>query len=285
MIPPPKRRFSWRAIRSAAAVLFGSLIAACRWTKTVQGRVTDYDTHAPMPGVAVFAYQSGWGTSPGYLVWDQEYRYQAETDQAGGFTLRYRVGSTARLGVDLEGYNRYREYAEPGEHVDIRVKRLPAPHARLTQGQLRLGLKQDGSLYGWSFERATIASSCADADVVPQRVESDTRGPILINACGQGGLRFIPAETLGVRSDFLVYADTAPDAGYAQQLLLDFSGRGGIVFVRTRDGMHYAKFEFTPYGFGSYLDPGVKRDAAFGYVFDPSGSRYLPYEIPPQARR
>ena len=285
MIPPPNRRFSWRAIRSAAAVLFGSLIAACRWTKTVEGTITDYDTHAPLPGVPVFAHQSGWGTSPGYLVWDQEYKYRAETDQAGGFTLRYRVGSTARLGVDLEGYNRFSDFAEPGQHVDIRLKRLPPPHARLQHDQIRFGLREDGTLYGWAFDRKTIATSCADADILPERVDGETRGPILINACGQGGLRFIPAESLGVRRDFLVYADTAPEDGYTRQLLLDFSGQGGIVFVRTRDGQHYAKFEFTPYAFGGYLDRGVKRDAAFEYVFDPGGSRYLPYEILPQIRK
>ena len=284
MIPPPKRRFSWRAVRSAASVLFGSLLAACRWTKTVQGRVTDYDTRAPLAGIPVFAYQSGWGTSPGYLVWDDEYPYRAETGQAGDFVLHYRVGHIASLAVDLEGYNQYRDYAKPGQHVDIRLKRLPPPHARLQEGQIRFGLRNDGTLYGWAFDRKTIATSCADADVLPVRVDAEIRGPILINACGDGGLRFIPAESLGVRRDFLVYADTAPQDGYTRQLLLDFNGRGGIVFVRTRDGQHFAKVEFTTYAFGGFMDRGVKRDAAFGYVFDPGGSRYLPYEILPHIR-
>ena len=285
MIPPPNHRFSWRAIRSAAAVLLGSLFAACRWTKTVQGRVTDYDSHAPLAGIPVFAYQSGWGTSSGSVIWDAQYPYRAETGQAGDFILRYRVGSIARLSVNLEGYNRFRDYAKPGEHVDIRLKRLPPPHALLPNDQIRFGLRDDGTLYGWAFDRKTIATSCADADILPSRVDAETWGPILINACGRGGLRFIPAESLGVRRDFLVYADTAPEDGYTRQLLLDFSGRGGLVFVRTRDGQHYAKFEFTTYAFGGFMDRGVKRDVAFGYVFDPGGSRYLPFEILPDIRR
>jgi len=279
----PKRRLSSRAIHSAAVVLFSAFSASCRWTKTIQGRVTDYEAHTPLTGVAVFANQSGWGTSAGSIVWDKEYRYRSESGPAGDFILQYRVGSVARLTVDVEGYNRYVGYAEPGQRVDIRLKRLPPPHARLPGGQLRFGLKKDGTRYGWAFDRATIASSCADADVIPERVDADTRGQILISACGRGGLRVIPAESLGVQTDFLVYADTAPEEGYARQLLLDFSGRGGIVFVRMRDGMHYAKFEFQPQAFGSFLDADVKRDVAFSYVFDPGGSRYLPFEIAPRS--
>ena len=77
------------------------------------------------------------------------------------------------------------------------------------------------------------------------RVDGDTRGPILLRACGRGGLGYVTAESLGVMSDYLVYADTAPEDGYVNELLLDFKTRGGVVFVRTRDGAHYAKFEFT----------------------------------------
>lgn len=111
------------------------------------------------------------------------------------------------------------------------------------------------------------------------RVDGDTRGPILLRACGRGGLGYVTAESLGVMSDYLVYADTAPEDGYVNELLLDFKTRGGVVFVRTRDGAHYAKFEFTPSGFGGFMDPDVARDVAFAYVFEPSGSRYLPYAV------
>ncbi|HEX8946186.1 MAG TPA: hypothetical protein VF785_23825 [Gemmatimonadaceae bacterium] len=277
-----KHRWRWCAIRSTAVMLLPSFTASCRWTKTIHGGVTDYDARTPLAGVAVFANQSGWGTSRGTLVWDKEYRYRAQSGPTGDFVLQYRVGDVARLAVDLEGYNHYADYAAPGERVDIRLKRLPPPHPRLPGGQLRFGLKKDGTRYGWAFDRGTIGSSCAEADVIPERVDEDPRGQILISACGRGGLRFIPAESLGVQTDFLVYADTAPEDGYAGRLLLNFSGRGGIVFVRTRDGMHYAKFAFQPRAFGSFLDPDVKRDAAFGYVFDPGGSRYLPFEIAPR---
>lgn len=263
-------------------VLFSTFTASCQATKTIHGRVVDYETHAPLAGVDIFANQSGWGTSGGSVVWDKEYRYRAESGPAGEFVLHYRVGAVARLTVDREGYNRFSGYATPGERIDILLKRLPARHVRLPHGQLRFGLKKDGSRYGWSFDHATIASSCADADVIPEGVDDEPRGPILIRACGRGGLRLIPAEALGAQTDFLVYADSAFEEGYARQLLLDFSGRGGIVFVRTRDGMHYAKFEFQPQAFGSFLDADVKRDVAFSYVFDPGGSRYLPFEITPR---
>jgi hypothetical protein len=70
---------------------------------------------------------------------------------------------------------------------------------------------------------------------------------------------------------------------YGKRPQLDFTGRGGLVFVRTRDGVHYAKFELTPQAFGSFLDHDAKRDAALGYVYGPGGSRYLPFEIPSAA--
>ncbi|HSQ32743.1 MAG TPA: hypothetical protein VLN49_22965 [Gemmatimonadaceae bacterium] len=229
----------------------------------------------------VFAYQSGWGIDGGQLIWDKSFPTRAVTGPTGDFVLHYRVGSSARLGIDLPGYNQFRAFSGPWKRVDIRLKRLLPPHDRLPGGEARFGLREDGRLYGWSFDRKAIASSCADADVIPAHVDRETRGQVLLTACGSGGLRYIPAETLGVRDQFLVYADSAPADGYTNQLLLDFSGRGGIVFVRTRDGSHYAKFAFTPFAFGGFMDPGVVRDVSFTYVYDPGGGRYLPYDMQP----
>lgn len=263
-------------------VLVAVALGVARRAKTIRGRVTDFDTHEPLSGVPVFANQSGWGISGGGVVWDKSYPYRATSGATGEFTLRYRVGSSARLSVDVAGYNAVRAYAEPESRVEIRLKRLPPPHTRLPTGQVRFGLEKDGSTYGFAFDRAKTAASCDDADVVPVRVDADTRGPILLRACGRGGLHYVTAESLGVISDYLVYADTAPEDGYVNELLLDFKTRGGVVFVRTRDGAHYAKFEFTPSGFGGFMDRDVARDVAFGYVFEPSGSRYLPYEVAPR---
>lgn len=268
---------AWRTLSLAVAVLS---IPSCRMAKTIQGRVIDFESREPIAGVAIFANQSGWGIESGRVVWDKEYRYRAESGPSGEFVLQYRVGSDAKLRIDLEGYSRFLGFAGPGKPVEVRLKRLPPPHPRLPNGDLRFGTRTDGTLYGWAFDSAAIASSCAEADVLPEQVDADTRGPILISACGRGGLFFVPAESLGVQGEFLVYADTAPEEGYTKQLLLDFSGRGGLVFVRTRDGLRYAKFQFTPRSFGGIADRDVKRDAAFTYVFDPGGGRYLPFEIP-----
>lgn len=271
--------------RIAVTVLVvGLAFGVARRTKTIRGRVTEFDTHGAMSGVSVFAYQSGWGISGGSVVWDKSYPYRAVSGPTGEFTLRYRVGSSALLGVDVDGYNAFRAWTGSGRHVEIRLKRLPPPHGRLPSGQVRFGLKKDGSTYGFAFDRAVTATSCADADVVPVRVDGAISGPIVLRACGRGGLHYVTAESLGVLSDYLVYGDTAPEDGYVGELPLDFSTRGGLVFVRTRDGLHYAKFEFTPNAFGSFLDRDVARDVAFTYVFDPSGSRYLPYEVAPRAR-
>src|SRR5512138_1164228 len=144
------------------ALAFG----VARRTKTIRGRVTDFETHEPLSGVPVFAYQSGWGVSGGSIVWDKSYPYRDVTGTTGEFTLHYRVGSSAHLGVDLDGYHAIRHWAEPGSRVEIRLKRLPPPHRWLPPGEVRFGLKKDGSTYGFAFDRAATASSCDDADVV-----------------------------------------------------------------------------------------------------------------------
>lgn len=47
----PVLRISKCAPKSAIAVSFGSVLAACRLPKTVHGRVIDYETHEPIAGV------------------------------------------------------------------------------------------------------------------------------------------------------------------------------------------------------------------------------------------
>src|SRR5512142_3475603 len=80
---------------TVAVLLVAVAYGVARRTKTIRGRVTDFETHEPLAGVRVFAYQSGWGISGGGVVWDKSYPYRAVSGPTGEFTLRYRMGSSA----------------------------------------------------------------------------------------------------------------------------------------------------------------------------------------------
>jgi hypothetical protein len=148
----------------------------------------------------------------------------------------------------------------------------------LPSGFLRLGQKTDGSLYGWDFSSGALTATADDADIFPESVEPGSRGNMLLRVSGGGGIRFVSREELGVDNMFLVYTDTAPADGYETTAELDFKSNGGIYFVRTRDGQHFAKFEFIPTAFAMESAPDIARDLSLHYVFNPDGTRELRYQ-------
>ena len=99
-----------------------------------------------------------------------------------------------------------------------------------------------------------------------------------IRAAGEGGIRFVAREELGVDNMFLIYTDTAPLDGYESTAELDFDSDGGIYFVKTRDGEQYAKFEFIPTAFAMESATDIARDLSLHYVYNPDGSRDLRYQ-------
>ena len=49
---------AWRVMLAVGATLLAACCASCRWTKVIGGRVTDYDTGAPLAvpdGMVVYA--------------------------------------------------------------------------------------------------------------------------------------------------------------------------------------------------------------------------------------
>ncbi len=145
-------------------------------------------------------------------------------------------------------------------------------------GFLRLGQKTDGSYYGWDFATAQVATSAETADIFPEFVDPDSRGNMRVRTSGDGGIRFVSREQLGVDNMFLIYTDSAPADGYERSVELDFRSGGGIYFVRTRDGKHFAKFEFVPTAFSMNAAPDIARDLSLHYVYNPEGTRDLRYQ-------
>ena len=273
-------KVQWIAVLAGGGVV---VLAACRTTKTITGRVTDFRSGLPMSGVTVQAVQNGWGWSRG-PVWDKDYLTSATTDTEGRFLLPYRVGGSANLVASLHGYNVFRHWYEPSTVATIRLKGLVHPPKMLPTDYLRVGIYTDGRLYGWNFGNSSVVASPGGADVFPALVESGENGRIVLRATGKGGLHFVTQSKLGVDDQFLVYADSAPETGYIAEATIDFSGKGGLYFVRTRDGEHYAKFEFYPDATASTADRGVARDLMLRFVYNPPGSRALSHDEPPLNR-
>lgn len=247
---------------------------------SIEGVVTDYETGEPIRGATVTALQHGWGVSNGQLVWDKDKSVSVETDEAGTFAVGFRSWSGVRLRSRAPGYQRFEASWARGDHSEIRLKRRVEGARPLPGGFLRLGIREDGTMYGWDFSTGEVATSPEEADLFPVSVDRDARGTITFRATGAGGLRFVSREELGVDAQFLVYTDVAPEDGYTMTAVIDFSSEGGVFFVRTRDGERFAKFAFTPSAFAQMLDPGVARDLALQYVYNPDGSRDLLYQVP-----
>lgn len=262
-------------------MLIATLLCACRTEKSIRGTIVDYDTGLPIAHAHAVAAQTGWGMSSNGVVWDKSFPTEAFSDADGRFVVRYRVGSSARLRFVQDGYNTYRSWQEPNATMIVRLRRLATIDLPVSNGQLHLGRRRSSGYYGWSFAAKSIARDCDDADIVADSVTDDRFAPIRFHSCGLGGIRFVPAESLGVENSYLVYADSAPPERYETSALLDFRSRGGVYFVRTRDGAHYAKFEFQPNGIGGLAGPDVVRDLMLEFVYGPTGSRWLPYNVSP----
>ena len=263
---------------SGLAILALLSCSGCLTEKHVTGTVTDFETNRPIRGATIRAAQHGWGLSNGSLVWDKDYSTYTTTDERGEFTIGYRFGSSVSLWLEHQGYQRFQSWYPRNADVRIRLKQRFEGLKALPSGFLRLGEKTDGSYYGWDFSNGRLADSPDDADIFPESVERGTRRNMRIRASGDGGIRFVSREELGVDNMFLIYTDTAPADGYVATAELDFGSDGGIYFVRTRDGQHFAKFEFIPTAFAMESAPDIARDLSLHYVYNPEGTRDLRYQ-------
>jgi hypothetical protein len=282
----PPVRFTWpRRHRTALCPLLPILLlvaalalSGCRGEKQLSGRVFDFDTGRPLAGVRIIARQSGWGLSSGSLVWDKTFISESRSNPQGEFTLRYRVGDSANLIASHPEYQSFYSWYPADAQVTIRLRRLLASPPRVADGYLRCGAKTDGSFYGWDFAAATTTDDPHQADLFPLAVASEPEGTIVLGCSGAGGIRFVPQSELRVDNLFLLYSDLAPERGYGRSAELDFKSPGGIYYVRTRDGRHYAKIEFQPGSYFRHAADAIRRDLSLRYVYNPLASRDLRFQ-------
>ncbi len=204
----------------------------------------------------------------------------ATTDRVGAFVATYSVGSSAHLSAWADGFSESEHWYEPGARVAIRLKRRDPGYRPLPSGLAQVGASGNGSPLGWIFASRATTTSAADADVIPVAPIGDITKSLTLSATGAGGLRFVSMRDLDVDGDPMIYSGDAPESGYAASIALDFNGPGGVIFVRTHDGAHYAKIALTPNGLGSTSNPDGVRALLLPYVYNRSGDRRLAVERP-----
>ena len=102
-------------------LLVGGGFLFIRREKTVSGIVLDCSTNEPIVNAEVSANQRGWGLIDGSLLWDKDYISKARTDNSGEFTLGYRVGDSANMRANKEGYITAQQFEPRGEGIVVRL--------------------------------------------------------------------------------------------------------------------------------------------------------------------
>lgn len=261
--------------------LFGLLwLAACSGDHFVEGRVIDYDTGKPVPGVQVEARQTGWLISKEGVHWDHTYTFDTVTDSNGKFRIDYNVGNSAKIQATHGQYVTFVQWYPPDSTLLLKIKRKNPDHVPQRFGVMRLGVEQHRP-FGWVFAAQRTTFDPEEADVFPVFESKTDWNRMRITTGGGGGLRFVSAGELEVDGDYLVYTDRAPREGYEENLDLNFEQGGGVYFVRTRDG-HYAKFEFDPTRLATEGGTSGYTQGNWAillvYLYNENGGRYLKYE-------
>lgn len=249
------------------------------------GRVTEFGTGRAVAGAAVAVAWQGWGRAPdGQVLWDKRYEAAGRTGADGRFSVAYRGPASAQVTVVAEGYQPLtRWYAAGDAAVAARVKRHDPAYRRLPGGWLALGEAAGGAaagLGGWHFASAAETGDPARADLLVAAVAFAAHPRVTVRAAGAGGVRFVAAAAVGAEGDLLVYTDTVPEAGYAAEASLEPVARPGVLFVRTRDGAHYAKVEVGESATSERAPHGGRRAVTLRYVYNPAGGRDLRYQAP-----
>ena len=262
-----------------------ALLSCVRRERRVVGRVTEFGSGRAVPGAMVTVAWSGWGRSPsGGVVWDREYTASGGAGPDGRFAVVYRGPASVQVTVRADGFQPLTRWYGAGDLVSVSLKRRDPAYRPLPSGLLALGEAARGergaSFGGWRFAGSAETGDSAQADLVVTAVSFEPRLRVAVRAPGAGGVRFVPAAEIGADGALLLYTDEAPADGYAPAATLEPGSRPGVLFVRTRDGGHYAKLEVAESAASEQAPFGGRRAALFRYVYNPTGGRDLRYQEP-----
>jgi hypothetical protein len=243
--------------------------------QVVEVKIVDYHTLKPIKNAQVLVAQSGIGFIGGRFVWGQYYKYTAATNSDGTIHAKNLSDDSVFIRVDHNGYISLLGTYPIKTIITLKLKQKSKDYVALPWGNLEIGV-ENGRPFGWIFTKKRKTFEPDEADIFPEIVN----GSLYITAAK--GINFLSKETINATSSLLIYTDTAPYDGYVSKEKLDLKSTSGVYFVITQD-KNYAKFLFDSYS--GYTSKGSIKNfhgnnwaLLLKYVFNPDGSRNLPYQ-------
>lgn len=238
-------------------------------------QIIDYHTLKPIENAQVLVTQSGIGFIGGRFVWGQYYKYTSTTNSGGTIHARNLTDQSVFIRADHDKYISLFGTYPIKPIITLKLKQKSKNYVTLPWGNLEIGVK-NGHPFGWIFAKKRKTFNSNDADIFPEIVN----GSLYITATK--GINFLSKETIGATNRLLIYTDTAPYNGYMSREKLDLKSTSGVYFVITQDN-NYAKFVFDSSSGYSYTGSiknfhGNNWALFLEYVFNPDGSRNLPYQ-------
>jgi hypothetical protein len=224
-------------------------------TRVLTGEVVEHPNGAGVAQAKVWIVRGKGGLSWSWM--GSHTTDSTRTDALGRYRLRYALpgGGTGRLYCSKPGYAPFHLKHVPESPLTIRIARLSSDARDVTDSQIhiRTGYGEIRSVWDFAENRmawkadtthgGTYALDLDSADVAfDWTVNSDTT--IQIRSFGQGGVLFVPRANYPANADLGALLCIAPEDGYAQAVRIHPRVGSGFCFVRTRDGSHYARFEF-----------------------------------------
>ena len=263
-------------------VLISLSLSSCGFMNgKISGTVKEYSSEKLINQAQVQASYIGWGWRDGNLVWDKEYVYETTTNSEGKFSINMPIVPSVFLRVLKEGYSTNETWQGFEQKILIKLQTNHGSIPNLQSDILEIGFDK-GIPYGWNFALRERTTDITKADLWP--VSGQNLNQITISTLDKGGIASVSSNELGVTQNLLQYTDTAPQQGYLNNILLNLENNSvepKVYFVRTRDGQHYAKFEFDPSNVGTI---GSQKDNEQGtggillrYVYNPEPSHDLTF--------
>jgi hypothetical protein len=238
----------------------------------IKGRVVSAETKAPISDVmvsveSIISEEKSHGS---FVRTDSDGRFVAEV-QGDNVIVRAWKPKYLMNGLDIESAIS----TLSSQPINIELREIEYPNlATVHDDYLRVK-----SNLGYSLARGELVEQTSpEADItINLNPDDNAKASVVIESLGEGGVIY-QAETETLNS---VTALEAPAGGYQRQVVKKFlphSSEGWFLFVRARDGKHYAKLVL---GITTILQPDgtfyVSLDQAtrFACNYQPDGSRNL----------
>lgn len=227
-----------------------------------EGQVVDRVTREPVPGaqVTMRSRVSQFPNPPmGRAV-------GVATDGEGRYRFEKVEGDFEFLSAWAPSYYPNADYDKDSEGI---VALTPVPKDALPIRKGRITADAEGPAMGFCFHTGAPAPP-EESDIILTSVGSPVSGALRVQATGDGGIMPFIGPASPERSFEFHQVLEAPEAGY--QAAVEISAKTRFLFVRCREGYHYARV----YLGDRTMNSAGQIEVFFGYCVQPDGSRYLP---------